>query len=125
MDRLEALLTGYCSTSRTLTPTEVDYFLPFMRLALMCNATWRFVNFNIDHREIEDCRDTYLELRDRIVALEDPATVSKVDAMVRRIGAREGASAAPVRTKRHVFVGALLAIAVVAGAAFAVSRSKR
>ena len=24
LDRLEALLTGYCSTSRTLTPTEVD-----------------------------------------------------------------------------------------------------
>ena len=34
-DRLEALLNGYCSTSRTLTPTEVDHFVPFMRLALM------------------------------------------------------------------------------------------
>mmetsp|Transcript_6593 Transcript_6593/g.16729 ORF Transcript_6593/g.16729 Transcript_6593/m.16729 type:complete len:387 (-) Transcript_6593:229-1389(-) len=117
-DRLEALLNGYCSTSRTLTPTEVDHFVPFMRLALMCNCTWRFVNFNIDHREIADCRDTYVELQQRIVALEDPATVAKVDAMVR------SKAVAPTQTKRHVVVGTLVLAAVVAGAALALSRRR-
>jgi hypothetical protein len=76
------------------------------------------VNFNIDHREIADCRDTYVELQQRIVALEDPATVAKVDAMVR------SKAVAPTQTKRHVVVGTLVLAAVVAGAALALSRRR-
>ena len=75
-------------------------------------------------RRRQDCRDTYVELRDRIVALEDPGTVAKADAMVRSIGMKEGPATGPLRTKRHVFVGALLAIAVAAGAAFVVLRRR-
>lgn len=76
------------------------------------------MNFNIDHREIADCRDTYVELQQRIVALEDPATVAKVDAMVR------SKAVAPTQTKRHVVVGTLVLAAVVAGAALALSRRR-
>ena len=43
--------------------------LPFMRLTLLCNATWRFRNFNVVLAGREDinqeARDSYKELADR------------------------------------------------------------
>jgi len=53
-----------------LTSVEQKVFMPFMMVALLCNCAWRFMNFNIDHREIEACRDTYVELQDRIKGLD-------------------------------------------------------
>ena len=54
--RLRALLGGYASV-RPLNATERELFLPFMRLTMLCNCTWRFINFNIEQREIESCRN--------------------------------------------------------------------
>jgi hypothetical protein len=52
--RLRALMRGYAA-ERPLAPAEVEQFVAFMRVALLCNCTWRFKNFNIDHREMESC----------------------------------------------------------------------
>ena len=38
---------------------------------MLCNATWRFKNFNIDNPEHESCRNAHRELQERIEALED------------------------------------------------------
>ena len=46
MEYLQALLEGY---HRVLSPQERSMFVGFMRHALLCNATWRFVNFNLTH----------------------------------------------------------------------------
>lgn len=59
--RLRALLEGYAAV-RPLTPVERKHFLAFMRLTMLCNCTWRFINFNIDHREIEECRNAHVEV---------------------------------------------------------------
>ena len=65
LSRTRAFLRGY-TRERRLTEAEVRLFLPFLRIALLCNCTWRFINFHIDHREIESARNSYLELHDRI-----------------------------------------------------------
>ena len=72
----------------------------------------------------QDCRDAYVELRDRILALEEPTTVAKVDTLVRSIGKKEGASAGALWGKRRFSVPALLAVAAIAGAAFVVLRRR-
>ena len=43
---------GYTSIRR-LSDNERQQMVEFMRLALLCNCTWRFVNFNIDNRSEE------------------------------------------------------------------------
>ena len=54
-----------------------------MRLALLCNCSWRFKNFNIDHRDVEDCRNAHVELWDRIKELNPGSTnCKKVDELV-------------------------------------------
>lgn len=60
--RLEALLKGYNGV-RALDAAECTLLPTFMRLALLCNCAWRFVNFNIDHREIEECREGAILVR--------------------------------------------------------------
>ena len=82
--RLRALLTGYASV-RPLTEVERKYFLPFMRLTMLCNCTWRFINFNIDNRQIESCRDAHVELQDRIVALHEDFTAGAVEGILRSL----------------------------------------
>ena len=64
--RLRALLEGYAAV-RPLTALERERFLPFMRLSMLCNCTWRFINFNIDCRELEECRDAHVELQARLL----------------------------------------------------------
>ena len=72
MTRLTAFLNAY-NAVRPLSATERELLLPFMRLALLCNATWRFRNFNVVHAgpETAGARDSYKELADRIEALLD------------------------------------------------------
>ena len=75
--RLQALMSGYTS-KRPLTNVETEELCRFCRVALLCNCSWRFVNFNIDHREIENCRNAYVELRDRILCLDAGAAGSEL-----------------------------------------------
>jgi Ser/Thr protein kinase RdoA (MazF antagonist) len=44
--RLRPLLAAY-HRARPLAAAELRLLLPFMRLTLLCNATWRFRNFNV------------------------------------------------------------------------------
>ena len=81
LDRVKALLKGYCS-KRMLSPVEKGCFADFMMVALLCNCSWRFMNFHIDHRELEECRDTYMELQERIVALGAPGLAAGIEAAV-------------------------------------------
>ena len=78
MDRFRFLMAGY-TRGRPLHGEEVSLLVDFCRLALLCNCSWRFSNFYISHREMIECRDKYIELRDRIVDLESSAT----EAMIR------------------------------------------
>lgn len=36
-----------------------------------CNCAWRFKNFNVDHRELTDCREAHRELQQRIEDLDE------------------------------------------------------
>ena len=56
-----------------------------MKLTMLCNCSWRFKNFHIDHREIEECRDAYVELRERIEALEDDITMGVVEGVLAKV----------------------------------------
>ena len=82
--RLRHLLQGY-SAVRPLEKSERETFLAFMRLTMLCNCTWRFVNFNIDHREIDSCRDAHVELQERIEALHEDINVAAVEAVLRSL----------------------------------------
>jgi len=77
LNRLAALSKGYFST-RTLTPREMELLIPFLKLTLLTSCTWRFVNFNIHHREISDCRDSYVEFQQRIISLLNPELIAKI-----------------------------------------------
>jgi len=44
------------------------------------------MNFNIDHREVEECRDAYVELQSRIQALREQRIEEEVSLLVRRMG---------------------------------------
>lgn len=79
--RLRALLTAYAAV-RPLEPAESRRFVDFMKLTMLCNCTWRFKNFNIDHREIESCRDAHRELEDRILSLEDPVVEGLIQGII-------------------------------------------
>ena len=75
--RLKRLMAGYTRV-RPLPKEEVELLVEFCRLALLCNCCWRFTNFHIAHREIIDCRNRYVELRDRILELERPDTQQSI-----------------------------------------------
>ena len=92
--RLEAILRGYSAKRPIVAPAEVDLFLPFMRLTLLCNCEWRFRNFNIDHPDQVDNKDRYVELQERIQQLHDPATAAAVGEVVAKVVAGQAASAA-------------------------------
>ena len=81
MRRMRHLLGGYAS-ERPLSPAERKVFVAFMKLTMLCNCTWRFKNFNVDHRELESCRDAHVELQERIEALEDDMTVGFIEAIL-------------------------------------------
>jgi len=84
MDALEALLAGY-QAARRLAPLEVDLFVPFLQHALLCNATWRFVNFNITHPHLRaEFGDKYKELYDRWLHLDRDDVKARVREAVAR-----------------------------------------
>lgn len=82
--RLKALLEGY-SYQRPLLATESVTFIDWMKLAMLCNATWRFKNFNLDHREIEECRDAHRDLQSRILDLEKAEVILEVEALLKTL----------------------------------------
>ena len=43
------------------------------------------MNFNIDNREIEECRNAYVELQQRIEALESKDVTDAVNAIVQKL----------------------------------------
>lgn len=57
--------------------------MAFMRVALLCNTSWRFMNFNIDHPELRVTHgDQYLELQQRIEQLEDVGLAAQLNALL-------------------------------------------
>eukprot|EP00948_MAST-09A_sp_MAST-9A-sp1_P000124 g124.t1 len=64
------VLKGYNSV-RPLTKIEIQTLIKWCKASLLCNCTWRFINFNIDRRDAPvSCRDAYQELQVRITFLE-------------------------------------------------------
>ena len=108
--RFSALMHGYCSV-RSLEPQEVNHFVRFARLTLLCNCTWRFINFHVDHREVVECRDRYLELHDRILTLEKDQTVTAIEGTLRSLmelsRSEENQPLRP-KTNRHVLTLAVV-----------------
>eukprot|EP00308_Calcidiscus_leptoporus_P021935 CAMPEP_0119357268 /NCGR_PEP_ID=MMETSP1334-20130426/5689_1 /TAXON_ID=127549 /ORGANISM="Calcidiscus leptoporus, Strain RCC1130" /LENGTH=352 /DNA_ID=CAMNT_0007371471 /DNA_START=39 /DNA_END=1097 /DNA_ORIENTATION=- len=82
--RLRALMEGY-STVRPLAEAERRHFVAFMKLSMLCNCAWRFKQFNIDHREISECRDAHRELQERVLSLEDDICISAVEGVLSRL----------------------------------------
>ena len=80
-----------------------------MRLTLLCNCEWRFRNFNIDHPEQKGNSETYLELKERIEVLKDPAVAARVQNVVDTV-----ACASRPRGRSRTF--ALVGIAAMAAA---------
>lgn len=130
MRRVRALLEGYASV-RPLTPTERTHFVAFMRLTMLCNCTWRFINFNIENRELADMANAHVELQDRIIALHDDITVGAINGVLKKLPTAPTATSplyAPpplyqrASAKQLIVVGAL-AVACVA-VSVALTRSK-
>lgn len=95
--RLAALLIAYAS-ERPLRAAERAALLPYLRAALLCNCTWRFKNFHIDHRDALDARDSYLQLQRRIEHLERAEVEALVGAILGSLpgsGEDDGGTVAP------------------------------
>ena len=78
VNRFDSLMRGYTSVRRLVQP-ERHMFVAFARLSLLCNCTWRFINFQIDNRDVIECRERYRELQDRIFTLESALTVNLIE----------------------------------------------
>ena len=74
---VDAFLRGYQSV-RPLTRDETHLLGPFLRGALLCNATWRFEAFNILYTGTS-ATDSYVELMDRYKLLEKGGTDSWIE----------------------------------------------
>lgn len=85
-DRLQAYLRGYSSV-RHIQAAEAAALPSAMCVALLCNASWRFENFNIRHREIESCRTAHQELVERYNALLTTDEATKVSQALRQLPA--------------------------------------
>mmetsp|Transcript_19024 Transcript_19024/g.31530 ORF Transcript_19024/g.31530 Transcript_19024/m.31530 type:complete len:396 (-) Transcript_19024:12-1199(-) len=81
---LSALLDGYCA-DRKLPALETEHFVAFMQLSLLCNASWRFVKFNIveKHNSIPDqVKNSYQELQQRIEYLHESVVKSNIQKLL-------------------------------------------
>ena len=81
---LAALLEGYYS-DRKLPALEVEHFVAYMRLTLLCNCCWRFVKFNIVEKQNdvpEQAKNSYLELQQRIEYLRESAVESNIQKLL-------------------------------------------
>ena len=83
-------MEGY-SSERNLPQIEINHFVPFMRLALLCNCSWRFVKFNVptigkeeDDEFPEEAKDSYVELQNRIKYLHDTDVIAEIDKLLKR-----------------------------------------
>ena len=77
-DLLSAFLDGYCA-ARKLPSLEIEHFVAYMRLALLCNASWRFVKFNIVQKNVPDeAQNSYFELQERIEYLKEEKVEAKI-----------------------------------------------
>jgi Ser/Thr protein kinase RdoA (MazF antagonist) len=77
-DRLKAFLDGYCA-ARTLPSLEVELFVAYMRLTLLCNCSWRFTKFNIIQKDVSDeVKQSYFELQERIKYLREESVEAKI-----------------------------------------------
>eukprot|EP01041_Mallomonas_annulata_P007025 gene7025-14294_t len=91
LDRITALLSGYHAgraVSSPLTDTEILLLPNFICHALLCNASWRFINFNITHpdqREQNGAR--YFELQQRLIAIENPTVLTALSSIIATITA--------------------------------------
>ena len=74
---VDAFLRGY-QIVRPLTRDETHLLGPFLRGALLCNATWRFEAFNILYTGTS-ATDSYVELMDRYKLLEKGGTDSWIE----------------------------------------------
>lgn len=77
-DVLSAFLDGYCA-DRKLPDLEVEHFVAYMRLTLLCNCSWRFVKFHIMQKDVPDeARNSYVELQERIKYLQEETVEEKI-----------------------------------------------
>jgi Ser/Thr protein kinase RdoA (MazF antagonist) len=90
-NRLKAFLMGYTGT-RMLSADERRLLPTFCKLALLCNATWRFRNFQIHHREIDHARESYRELYDRML---DASVADAIETVMGEVASARGVVTAP------------------------------
>ena len=77
-DLLSSFLNGY-TADRKLPSLEVEHFVAFMRLTLLCNCSWRFIKFNIQQKDVPaEAKNSYVELQDRIVYLREESVVARI-----------------------------------------------
>lgn len=93
--RLAALLLGYCAV-RPLSAAEKAHFCGWLRVCLACNASWRFVTFQVRNRDAgSGTRESYRELEARLSQIEAPDTLAMVHALLNALPqAPEDAAAA-------------------------------
>lgn len=89
----DAFLEGYTSSGtaegkskgRMITDLELDMLLPFLKHVLLCNACWRFVNFNISYPEQrEELGEKYMELQQRLEYLERAEVSADIERLLQR-----------------------------------------
>ena len=88
-DLFHSLLLGYCE-DRMLSDLEKGHLVPFMKLALLCNCSWRFVKFNVPSvnglSDIpEEAKLSYLELQHRIEYLNDEEVITELNEQLNNI----------------------------------------
>jgi Ser/Thr protein kinase RdoA (MazF antagonist) len=91
--RLAAFLLGYAAV-RPLNAAERAVLADWLRATLLCNAAWRFVNFQIKRRDSPAAaRESYRELEARVRTMEDGSALAMVHALLNAlpVGAEETA----------------------------------
>lgn len=66
-DKLGALVAGYHAV-RPLRTDERDAFADFLKYCIMSIAFWRFRQWNWRHTDMDDKRDSYVEIEQRLAA---------------------------------------------------------
>lgn len=58
----------------------------FLQAALLCNCSWRFRNFHVEHPEmLAEMAEAHVELQERIIALDDPNLKRDVQQILQRL----------------------------------------
>ena len=64
-EAVHALLNSYINV-RPLDDLEKTLFFELLVISLLCNCSWRFMNFNIDHPELVEAKDSYKDLQVKV-----------------------------------------------------------